>query len=125
MPTTAELVERYINLNNLNDVDGVMDCCADDILFESVMNPGGSVRLEGKAQVRQVLEGTLTAFSERKYRIASLLIDGDNAATETLFTGIAQADLGDGVTSGDYVTIRGATFFETKNGKIIRICDYS
>lgn len=125
MLTTSELVERYILLNNQNDVDGVLDCCSDDVLFESVANPGGTVRLNGKDQVREVLEGAIQAFSERKHRLASLLVDGPNAAAETVFNGVAKAELGGGVKPGDAVAVRGATIFETRNGKIVRICDYS
>ena len=125
MLTTAELVERYINLNNDNDVEGVLECCADDILFESVMNPNNSVRLTGKQDVREILAGTMEAFSERSHRISSLIVDGDRAAAETLFIGTAAAELGDGVGPGDEVSIRGATIFDTRDGKIVRICDYS
>ncbi len=125
MLSTAELVERYILLNNENDIDGVLDCCEENVLFESVMNPGGTVRLKGRGQVREVLEGTMQAFSERKHRLASLLVDGANAAAETVFNGVAKAELGDGVKPGDKVAIRGATIFETRDGKITRICDYS
>lgn len=125
MLTTAELVERYINLNNNNDVEGVLECCADDIMFESVMNPNNSVRLSGKDQVREVLVGTIQAFSQRSHRIASLIVDGDRAAAETIFTGVAAAELGGGVNPGDEVSIRGATIFEARDGKIVRVCDYS
>lgn len=94
-------------------------------MFETVVNPRGSVRLQGKAQVREVLEGTMLAFKDRSHRLASLLVDGDRAAAETVFTGTAVAELGDGVKPGDEVAIRGATIFEAVNGKIARICDYS
>ena len=125
MLTTAELVERYIHRNNENDVEGVMECCADDIVFESVVNPNNTVQLVGKAQVREVLAGAMLAFTNRKHQIASLMADGDRAAAETVFTGTAQAELGDGVNPGDQVTIRGATIFEMRDGLITRICDYS
>ena len=125
MLTTTELVERYINLNNNNDVEGVVDCCADDVMFESVVNPNNSVRLQGKDKVREILAGTMQAFSQRNHRIASLIVDGERAAAETLFVGVAAADLGGGVNAGDEVSIRGATIFEARDGKIVRICDYS
>ena len=125
MLTTSELIERYINLNNENDIDGVLDCCADNVLFESIMNPNNTVRLSGKDQVREVFEGTLQAFADRKHQISSLIVNGERAAAETIFKGVAKVELGDGVMPGDTISIRGATFFETKDGLINRICDYS
>ena len=125
MSNIAELVERYVALNHAGDIDGVLDCCSDDILFETVVNPRGSVRLIGKAQVREVLEGALRAFANREHQLVSLLVQANRAATETIFTGVAQAELGDGVMPGDQIAIRGATIFEEEDGKIVRICDYS
>lgn len=125
MSNIAELVERYIALSNGNDVQGVLECCSDDVMFETIVNPRGSVRLQGKDQVGEVLAGTMQAFKDRKHQIATLLVDGDKAAAETVFTGTAVAELGDGVMPGDHVAIRGATIFEARDGLIVRICDYS
>jgi steroid delta-isomerase-like uncharacterized protein len=125
MTHNANLVERYITLSNHDDIEGVLACCADDVMFETVMNPRGSVRLQGKDQVREVLEGTMQAFEERVHKVASIIVDGDRVAAETVFTGKARVELGDGVMPGDNVAIRGATIFEIENELIKRICDYS
>ncbi|WP_155825875.1 nuclear transport factor 2 family protein [Hirschia maritima] len=125
MTNPAELVERYVTLSNHDDIDGVLACCADNIMFETVMNPRGSMRLQGKAQVREVLAGTMAAFKDRSHRLASIISQGNRVAAETVFTGVALAELGDGVRPGDKVAIRGATIFEIENGLIARITDYS
>ena len=61
MSDLAALVRRYVERYNANDVDGMLDCCSDDVVFETVTNPGGSIRLTGKTEMREVIEATTRA----------------------------------------------------------------
>ncbi|MEM6627727.1 MAG: nuclear transport factor 2 family protein [Pseudomonadota bacterium] len=125
MTAIADLVETYVRCYNNSDGEGMLACCAPDVVFETISNPGGSLRLTGHAEMREVLDASTRAFTERSHRIVSLLSEGDRAAAETVFTGVAAAELGDGVRPGDNVSIRGATLFEIADGKFARITDYS
>ncbi len=125
MPDVAELVRRYVDRYNSNDVEGMLECCSDDIVFETVTNPGGSIRLSGKQEMREVLEATTRAFRERRHQLIAIIVEGERAAAETVFSGIAAAELGQDVRLGDHISIRGATIFELQGGRLGRICDYS
>ena len=125
MSDVATLVRRYVDRYNSNDVDGMLECCADDVVFETVTNPGGSIRLSGKDEMREVIEATTRAFRERRHEVISILVDGQKAAAETVFSGVAAAELGNHVRPGEHISIRGATLFETRGDKLSRICDYS
>ncbi|MEQ1608188.1 MAG: nuclear transport factor 2 family protein [Hyphomonadaceae bacterium] len=125
MSELAALVRRYVERYNANDVDGMLDCCADDVVFETVTNPGGSFRLSGKDEMREVIEATTRAFRERRHEVVAILVDGERAAAETVFSGVAAAELGHQVRPGEHVSIRGATMFEFRDNKLSRICDYS
>ncbi len=125
MSDVATLVRHYVERYNANDVDGMLDCCSDDVVFESITNPGGAMRLKGKDEMREVIEATTRAFRERRHEVVAILVDGDRAAAETVFSGIAAAELGHQVRSGEHVSIRGATMFELRDNKLSRICDYS
>jgi steroid delta-isomerase-like uncharacterized protein len=125
MSGVAALVERYVERYNSNDVEGMLECCSDDIVFETVNNSGGAIRLTGKQEVREVLEATTRAFRERRHQVVSILVDGERAAAETVFSGVAATELGEHVRLGDHISIRGATIFEAVNGRLDRICDYS
>jgi steroid delta-isomerase-like uncharacterized protein len=125
MSELASLVRRYVDRYNLNDVEGMLDCCSEDVVFETVSNPGGSIRLTGKDEMREVIEATTRAFRERRHELVSILVDGERAAAETVFSGVAAAELGQYVRPGEHVSIRGATMFELKDNKLSRICDYS
>jgi steroid delta-isomerase-like uncharacterized protein len=125
MSDVATLVRRYVERYNSNDVDGMLECCADDVIFETVTNPGGSIRLSGKTEMREVIEATTRAFRERRHEVVTILVDGQRAAAETVFSGVAAAELGQHVRTGEHVSIRGATMFELRDNKLSRICDYS
>ena len=125
MSDVAALVRRYVDHCNANDVEGMLDCCADDVVFETVTNPGGSLKLNGKDEMREVIEATTRAFRERRHEVVAILVDGQRAAAETLFSGVAAAELGHHVRPGEHISIRGATIFELKDNRLARICDYS
>lgn len=125
MSDIAAIVRRYVEHYNANDVDGMLECCAEDIVFEAVSNPGGSLRLTGKDEMRELIAATTRAFHQRRHEVVSILVDGEKAAAETVFSGVAAAELGNYVRPGEHVSIRGATLFETRGDKLTRICDYS
>lgn len=125
MSDVAALVRRYVDRYNANDIEGMLECCADGVIFETVTNPGGSLRLTGKDEMRQVIEATMRAFRERRHEVVSILVEGQRAAAETLFSGVAAAELGQNVRPGDHISIRGATIFELRDNRLARICDYS
>jgi steroid delta-isomerase-like uncharacterized protein len=125
MSDVATLVRRYVERYNSNDVDGMLECCADDVIFETVTNPGGSIRLSGKTEMREVIEATTRAFRERRHEVVTILVDGQRAAATPEKTVSAAAELGQHVRTGEHVSIRGATMFELRDNKLSRICDYS
>jgi ketosteroid isomerase-like protein len=126
LPTAvAELVQRYVESYNSNDVEGMLACCNDDVVFETIANPGGSIRLTGKNEMREVLMATTIAFRERRHQLISMIVDGERVAAETVFSGVAAAELGGNVRLGEHVSIRGATIFERRGAGLGRICDYS
>ncbi len=125
MAEVGDLVRRYVDRYNSNDVEGMLECCSDSVVFETVTNPGGSIKLNGKEEMREVLVATTRAFRERRHQLVGIIVDGNRAAAETIFSGVAAAELGDHVRSGDHISIRGATIFETRDGRLERICDYS
>ena len=125
MSEIATLVRRYVDRYNSNDVDGMLDCCVDDVIFETIANPGASIRLTGKIEMREIIEATTRAFRERRHEVVNILVDGERAAAETVFSGVAAQELGQHVRQGEHISIRGATLFELRDNKLSRICDYS
>lgn len=120
-----EIINRYIKSYNERDIDGMLDCVTEDVVFENVSNTGQSMRLEGREQMGQVAELSGNAFSYRRQRMVNLVIGAGKAAAEIEFEGKAAVDLPNGVRAGETVKIRGASFFEFRGRLLSRIADYS
>lgn len=118
-------VKAYVDHYNRQDIDGMLEQVADDVVFENISNSGGSMTLQGIDAMRQVTELGIQAFSYRRQRIVNL-IEGDNkVAAEVVFTGMAALNLPNGIKQGETVELRGVTIFEFRNGKLSRVADYS
>jgi len=126
MSDLAALVRRYINRYNSNNVEGMLDCCADGHDLETITNPGGMIRLNGKIEMREIIEATTRAFRERRHEVVSILVDRrKSCGGDCVFrrrgdgTGTARPARRAYLGSGD------ATMFEQRDNKLARICDYS
>ncbi len=120
-----EIIRRYIASYNDRDIDGMLACVTDDVVFENISNAGQSMRLDGKVMMRQVAEVSGNAFSYRRQRLTNLVTGEGTAAAEIEFEGRAAVDLPNGVRAGETVKVRGASFFEFRGPLLCRIADYS
>ena len=120
-----DVIARYIQSYNARDIDGMLDCVTDDVVFENISNAGGSMRLDGKDMMRQVADLSGNAFSYRRQRLINVVSGGGKAAAEIEFEGKAAVDLPNGVKAGETVKVRGASFFEFRGNLLCRIADYS
>jgi steroid delta-isomerase-like uncharacterized protein len=123
MADVAALVREYVDRYNQSDIDGMLACCTEDVVYETV-DDGGSMRLAGKDAVRQVLAATIRAFLERRQDVVGLTVDGRMATAETVFSGVAAAELSPEIGQGDMVSARGAMIFEVKGDRFARIRDH-
>lgn len=120
-----EVIARYIASYNARDIDGMIDCVTDDVVFENISNSGQSMRLDGKDMMRQVADLSGNAFSYRRQRLVNVVTGAGKAAAEIEFEGKAAVDLPNGIQAGETVKIRGASFFEFRGNLLCRIADYS
>lgn len=120
-----DVIARYVASYNARDIDGMLDCVTEDVIFENISNTGQSMRLEGKSSMREVAELSGNAFSYRRQRVVNLVENAGKAAAEIEFEGKAAVDLPNGVRAGETVRVRGASFFEFRGKLLSRIADYS
>ncbi|MEM6536007.1 MAG: nuclear transport factor 2 family protein [Pseudomonadota bacterium] len=120
-----DIINRYITSYNDRDIEGMLDCVTEDVIFENISNAGQSMRLEGRERMGEVAELSGNAFSYRRQRMVSLVIGTGKASAEIEFEGKAAVDLPNGVKAGETVKIRGASFFEFRGRLLSRIADYS
>lgn len=125
MIVSDQIIQRYISCYNARDIDGMLECVTDDVVFENISNTGQSMRLEGKAAMEEVARLSGNAFSYRRQKVLNFLSDGHKASAEVAFEAKAAVDLPDGTKAGDMLRLQGASFFELKDGLLCRIADYS
>jgi len=82
MEQYRSLLERYIELYNARDLDGVMDLYAEDAVQ---LMPDGT--FEGRSAIRDRLAKELDAFSDIAHRYVSYVEQGDAFADEWVFVG--------------------------------------
>ena len=120
-----EIINKYISCYNAHDIEGMLEFVTDDVIFENISNTGQSMRLDGRDAMREVAELSGTAFSYRRQRLVSLIIQGDRAAAEVEFEGKTAVALPNGTRAGETVNLRGASFFRFRGDRLCRIADYS
>jgi hypothetical protein len=120
-----DIINRYIKCYNERDIEGMLDCVTEDVIFENISNASQSMRLEGRDQMGEVARLSGNAFSYRRQRLISIVVGDGKAAAEIEFEGKAAVDLPNGVRAGETVKIRGASFFEFRGRLLTRIADYS
>lgn len=125
MSETPTLIAKYIECYNGRDIEGMLACVTEDVVFENISNSGQSMRLEGRAAMANIAELSGHAFSYRRQKVVQLVDAGEKAAAEIEFEGKAAVDLPNGVKAGESFKLRGATFFEIRGGLLARIADYS
>lgn len=120
-----DIINRYIQSYNDRDIEGMLDCVTEDVVFENISNAGHSLRFEGRDQMGEVARLSGNAFSYRRQKLVNLVIGEGKAAAEIEFEGKAAVDLPNGTKAGESIKIRGSSFFEFRGRLLSRIADYS
>ena len=113
------LLERYVDLYNAGDLEGVMDLYADDAV--QIM-PDGT--FEGRSVIGERLAKEFTAFPDLHHRFISFVEQGDAFADEWVFVGthtgpLVLPDSTELAPTGKRVEVRGMELVELRDGKIV------
>ena len=119
MERYRDVLERYIELYNAGDLDGVMDLYAEDA---TQLMPDGL--FEGKTAIRDRLARELNAFSDIAHRYTSYVEDDDAFADEFVFIGthtgpLVLPDGSELPATGRRVEMPGMEYVKMRDGKVI------
>jgi steroid delta-isomerase-like uncharacterized protein len=119
MDRYRSLLDRYVELYNAGDLDGVIELYADDAV--QIM-PDGT--FEGRNAIGERLAKELTAFPDLHHRVISFVEQDDAFADEWVFVGTHTGALllPDGTElppTGKRVEVRGMELVELRAGKIV------
>lgn len=125
MSTLKQVIDRYIGCYNARDIEGMLACVTEDVIFENISNTGQSMKFEGRNAMAEIAHLSGNAFSYRRQKILNMIDDGIKASAEVAFEAKAAVDLPTGAKAGEMVHLKGASFFEMRDGLLCRIADYS
>ena len=119
MSFNRELLDRYVDRYNADDLDGVIDLYSDDA---TQIMPDG--RFDGREAIRERLAQELAAFSDVHHTVRSFVEDGDAFCDEWTFEGTHTAPLRlpDGSElppTGKRIEIKGMELVLVRDGKVI------
>ena len=119
MSFNSELLDRYVERYNAGDLDGVMDCYAEDAV--QIMPEG---TFEGRDAIRERLKRDLVACPDIDWTVLSFVEQGDAFADEWSFvaTHTGPFALPDGTElppTGRKVEARGMEYVLMRDGKIV------
>jgi ketosteroid isomerase-like protein len=119
MERYRSLLERYVELYNAGDLDGVMDLYAED---STQLMPDGT--FEGRSAIKDRLAKELASFSDIAHRYVSYVEQGDAFADEWVFVGTHTGPLvlPDGTElppTGKRVEVKGMELVRVRDGKIV------
>jgi len=119
---TSALVLRFCAAYSRGDVDGMLDCVADDVVHD--INQGE--RQSGKEKFRAYLQQHVRSYREEWRDVVVMSIDdGTRAAAEFSVHGVYQnAAPGLPAAQGQRYVLTAGVFFAINQGKIARITPY-
>ena len=122
---SSKIISKYIDAYNERDIDRMLECVTADVIFENISNTGQSMSFEGREAMAEIVRLSGNAFSYRRQKLVRLIQSGNLASAEVLFEAKAAVDLPTGARAGDMIKLRGASFFELRDGLLCRIADYT
>jgi len=119
---TSALVLRFCAAYSRGDVEGMLDCVADDLMHDVNQGP----RESGKAAFRAYLQQHVRSYREEWRDVVVMSIDdGTRAAAEFSVHGVYQnAAPGLPTAQGQRYVLTAGVFFAINQGKIARITPY-
>jgi ketosteroid isomerase-like protein len=115
MSATEDTIRRFNEAFNTRDVDAIMSCMTDDVVFETTAAPDGT-RVEG----REAMHAFWTAFFESNPRAwfdtEDLFVAGDRCLVQWRYT-FDKEDPNSG-------HVRGVDVFRVRDGKVAEKFSY-
>ncbi|HZH51295.1 MAG TPA: nuclear transport factor 2 family protein [Microvirga sp.] len=125
MDTVPPIVRRYLDAYNVRDVDGLVACLTEDVVFENVSGGTVNVRTTDRAAFESLARQSVHLFSEREQVATNCIAEGDRIAIKVRYRAVVAADMPNGWKAGQILDLQGVSFFKLAGGRIAEIADVS
>lgn len=120
-----DLINRYLDAYNAFDVEGMMDTVHPDVEFQNVSGGEVNAVASGADEFRRMAEQATALFSSRQQRGMGFHASEGGASIDVAYEGVLATNFPNGMKAGETLKLEGRSEFEFKDGKIVRVVDYS
>ena len=125
MDTLPTIVRRYLDAYNAKDMDALISCLAEDVVFENVSGGTVTASTNGRAAFGELARQSVGLFTEREQVVTNCIATADRVAIRIAYRAVVAADLPNGWKAGQSVALDGASFFRLRDGRIAEVVDIS
>ena len=123
MSNLPDIIRDYIEAYNSFDIAGMLACLSNDIEFKNISNGEVNAHINSKAEFETLANMSVSAFESRKQTITRFMTVGEITMVEVDYEAIVATDLPNGWKAGQELSFSGASAFELRGDKIMRIID--
>jgi len=119
------LIIKYIMAYNGKDVDGMLNCVDEEVVFRNMAGDVVNMEIYGKNSLEELATQTKDLFSERKQTVNKMTFDEEQVRVDITFNATFAMDLPNGVKAGETMSVDGFSEYKFKDGLISYIADCS
>jgi ketosteroid isomerase-like protein len=112
---TTDVIDRFNDVFNKHDVDGIMALMTDDVVFENTSPAPDGERYEGQAAVRSFWERLFRASPQAHFETEDMFVSDDRCLTRWRYTFVNSKGKGH---------VRGVDVFKVRDGKVCEKLSY-
>lgn len=119
------LVDQYLAGYNAMDLDAMLAPLHPEIEFRNLSGSEVNASASGIAALRALAQQSLQLFARRRQRLTAFQVEGERASANIDFEAVLAADLPSGLRAGETMRLTGRSEFAFRDGRIVRIDDFS
>jgi ketosteroid isomerase-like protein len=114
--TTLEVIERFNDVFNTHDIDGIMALMTDDVVFENTSPRPDGERYEGQDSVRGFWERFFESSPSARFEAEDISAGGDRCTVRWVYHWLSS--------DGTPGYVRGVDVFRVRDGKVAEKLSY-
>jgi ketosteroid isomerase-like protein len=114
--STLDVIDRFNDVFNKHDIDGIMALMTDDVVFENTSPRPDGERYEGQQEVRGFWEAFFSGSPSARFEAEDIFAAGDRCAVRWVYHWV------DGEDKPGHV--RGVDVFRVRDGKVAEKLSY-
>ena len=118
----VQTVSSYVDAYNRKDIDGMMACLAEDVVFEHLTNGHPTLQLAGKTAFRQQAEKAAQLFSQREQTLRNRTVADDVISVQIDYSATLAVDF-NGLAAGETITLQSHSVFVLQDSLISKLID--